>query len=179
MTFNENDYVIIPANVQAVYCVTSINVANTPRRVIIAPEGVDDTELYAPKEEMVPEYAMVNAENLTGVINLKPGFNCAINQTTSLTINAREGAGASLVEVQKEEIPVTEEEKSLLETGRYLSRGLKCTELVGSINDVKGPAIALIAGSGIQLDTESEPHTIIIKKVAESSLASCEIPGCN
>lgn len=182
MIFNENDYVVLPANVQAVYCVTKIGIANTPRRVVYPPAGITDTDHYAAPVAMREDYALINAKDLTGDIVLKPGFNCSMNTLgNTITINARPGAGASLLESQTEEIPVTEEEEELLASGKYLSRGFKCSELVATINGIEGPSITLNAGTGIAIDTESEPHTLIIKpdNSRSSSMEECPIPGCN
>lgn len=182
MIFNENDYVVLPANVQAVYCVTNIGVANTPRRVVYPPAGITDTEHYAEPVALREDYALINAEGLTGDIVLEAGFNCAMTTSgNTITINARPGAGASLLESQTGEIPVTAEEEELLASGKYLSRGFKCSELVASINGIEGPSVTLNAGNGIVIDTESEPHTLIIKpdNSKSSGMESCPIPGCN
>lgn len=183
MIFDENEYVVLPANVQAVYCVTEIGVANTPRRMVYPPEGVSNNQDYAEPIVLKSNYALINKEKLVGDLTLKPGFNCAINTSgNEITVHARQGAGGSLLENQAEEIPVTAEEEELLSQGKYLSRGMKCSQVVATINGVEGPVITLEGGGGIEFDTESEPHTIIIKKSGaetNSSLDSCPVPDCN
>ena len=183
MIFDENEYVVVPANVQAVYCVTEIGIANTPRRMIYPPEGVSNNEDYAEPIVLKENYALIHKKAMIGDLVLKPGFNCAINTNgKTITIHARQGAGGSLLENQSEEIPVTEEEEELIAQGKYLSRGLKCSQVVATVNGVEGPVITLEGGGGIDFDTESEPHTIIIKKnntETNSNLDSCPVPDCN
>lgn len=178
MIFQDTDYVLEPANVQTLRCVRSINIANFPRQVVLPPEGVTDTETYGTFVDFVENYAVINAEGITGDVPLIAGWNCDITtKKNDVTIHASAGAGRSVCEIQPGEVSVTHEESYFRQTGYGpLSRGLLCRDLLSSINGLYGPDIPLIVGSGITMTTA--PGVITLTLTESAGDKDCDMPEC-
>ncbi len=168
-TFNENEYVVEPANVQSLRYVRTINLANAPRLNVLAPPGVTDPNTYGETNTFVEGYAVENSSGIVGDVGLIAGFNCSIfSSGNEVTISAYPGAGMSAYEEQPAEIPVTEEENQLVRAGKYLSRGRKCNELIESINGLFGDNINISSGSNVKVSGEKGVLTFTIKSPDET-----------
>lgn len=171
--FNPTDYVIEPANIHTLEYVTSINLANTPRLHVRNPIGCGDDEI----EVFPSNYAVVNKEGIVGDVELVEGWNCSINtRDNGIKVDAVKGGGKSIYETQPGEVAVTSEECEVERCGAYLSGGEKCIDLIGSINGLRGPAIAISGGFGVSV-TPSE-NTLEIKLITTSGTDDCEVPEC-
>lgn len=182
MKFYRDDYRIEPANVHVLRCVQSINVANMPRLTVPPPEtdgNINKSGRYGTPVAFVKNYAMRTAEGIVGDVNIEAGFNCSVLlRKNKMQISARPGAGASIYEMPVPEVAVTEEERRQLAEDEYLSRGMKCYELVESVNGLKGPDISMTAGAGVEMT--ARPGSIVLSLVEPSSDggASCDVKGC-
>ena len=168
-TFNDNEYVIEPANVQSLRYVKTINLANAPRLNVLAPPGVTDPNTYGETNTFVEGYAVENASGIIGDVGLIAGFNCSIfSSNNEVSIAAYPGAGMSAYEDQPAEIPVTSEEQQLAREGKYLSRGRKCNELIESINGLFGDNITVSSGASVKINGGKGYLTFTIKSPDET-----------
>ncbi|MDO4568768.1 MAG: hypothetical protein Q4D38_00110 [Planctomycetia bacterium] len=172
MIFSDSDYVVEPANIQVIHCVNTVNIANMPRQIVPPPVGVTSDD-YGEVVDFVDSYAMINKEGLQGDIVLEAGYNCDIVFEDTVKVSAVPQEG-----YKPAEVPVTQEEEDLLAKGQYLSRGLKCHQVVSNINGIYTSAIPLVAGSGISIDSNSEANTVLISLAPISESKGCDLPEC-
>ena len=173
-TFNNDEYVIEPANVQSLIYVKTINLANAPRLNVLAPPGIHDPDTYGETNTFIEGYAVENATGMVGDVGLIAGFNCSVfSSENEITISAYPGGGMSAYEEQPAEIPVTDEEKALASAGKYLSRGRKCNELIESINGLFGDNITVSSGANVKVEGEKGSLTFTIKSADETG--DCDV----
>lgn len=175
-TFPDREFCIEPANVSHVYCVTSVNLANFPRPVVVPPEGVAATGLYRPQVACPPNYAATQTRGMTGDIRLKEGFNCAIRQSDgTFTIYGEVGAGACVLEEYAQEVPQDAEEERLLAEGKYLTGGPSCASILKYVNGISQPNIPIAVHGGLRAQVTPGRLTLTIQADPANLKDSCQI----
>lgn len=145
-----------PAQIQSLYggFLRAVNLANKDRTKVQPAEGCGS--LPGPLG-YIPETTCI-----AGDIRWKPGYNCAIRQSTvnnSITILGNIGGGAG---EPCEEIQLFEDEESP-DGGQLLTGGPACNELVKTINGIPGPVVRFLDGTGVRVQASDEdPHTIVV-----------------
>lgn len=176
ITFSPDDYVIEPANVQILKCVRTVNVANAPRQEVLPPPNGAAGD-YGITNKFVDNYAIIHATGMTGDIVLQEGYNCGLSTKHNIIqVSAATGAGTSIYGSQPDEIPVTPEEDVLASQGKYLSRGPRCRDLIGTVNGLYGPAITFNVGDGIVVETGEGFIKLHLTETANNK--ECNIPTC-
>jgi len=103
----------------------------------------------------------VVAECLTGEIAFKEGYNCEIRQdaaTNAITLNAYVGAGEGAVCEQ----PAVSSAEDAPDARTTLDGGLRCSEVLRSINGVGGRAFTIAGFEGVSVTPVSAEHKLII-----------------
>ena len=176
ITFSPDDYVIEPVNVQTLKCVRTINIANAPRQEVLPPPDGASGD-YGTTNTFAENYVIIHSTGMTGDIVLEEGYNCSLSTRHNIIqISAATGAGTSIYGSQPAEIAVTPEEEELESQGKYLSRGPRCRELVGTINGLYGPAISFNVGDGIVAETGAGFIKLHLTETANNK--ECNIPTC-
>jgi len=146
---------IEPSRTQSLYksFVRSINIANEPRTR--TPDNCSNSS------SSYSDSLIVNAQCLDGIIKFKEGHNITINQIDTqnkLTFTASPGAGLGVL---CEDLLLYPDEKTPAGS-KLLSGGPACNELITGINGLSGPAVQLLAGTGISIIDDPNTHTITI-----------------
>ena len=160
------DYVVEPARVQSLVraYVRSISVGNYERPRVPSCQEIANGDGNANEEKQI----IVNAECLKNNVKLKAGYNCAIQQDTtvnSLNVTAfRRDGGVSDPDAEicqyGSELPLFPAQEPP-EGSVFLNGGPACSDLITSINGVTGPNLAVSAAPGIQIVSAGE-HSIKI-----------------
>lgn len=171
-TFSYSDYVVEPANVHLIKCITSINIANYARTRCTPPDGCPVGTYYY-NDDITNRPCLINAQDIKSATELVPGFNCNIYaKDNTFTIEGLKGGGASLIESQCSEIPMNVEETELIAQGQSLDGCVMCDETIKSINGVTGTNINLQGGAGVSVIPGTHEITIALDKQQMST--GCE-----
>lgn len=162
------DYEVEPARIQSLVrgYVRSISVGNYERVKISACGGSGSSSSSSTAGGA--RGVVVNAQCLAGDIQIKPGFNCTIQQTgydNRITISARRDANITDDPDNERcqygsEIPLYAGETPPAGSV-FLSGGPACSDLITTINGLGGKNIKIAAGTGIQI-TQIGPHSVKI-----------------
>jgi hypothetical protein len=162
------DAVVEPALVQSLRdaAVTALATGNADRSRVTAAEG--DPE---PTWPYPTGHVFVNATCLTGEVVFVAGYNATVRQAArdnSVTIGASAGAGAG---EPCGEVPLFDGEVPPAGSG-LLSGGLRCNEVLRSVNGAGGPLLRLIAGPGVVVTPVPDEHRLVVT-VDMSGMATC------
>lgn len=161
---------IEPALVQSTVgsYVSSINVGNSERTRVTAAEGCTSVEWDYPDSD---DAVHISKMCIRGDVRIKAGYNAAISQVdfnNQIEVSAEVGAGEG---VPCQEVPLFDGEEppdgSTLYTG-----GLRCSEVLRSINGIGGQSISFISGNGVQI-TPSPDQNKILLDINMNGLAVC------
>lgn len=143
--------------------VVSVHLANDDRTRASAPEGCPP--LVWP---FAPGTVFVNGRCLDGLLVFKAGFNCTVRHDPasnallfSASVGAGEGEPCSPVPLYPGETPPPG--SSLLEGG------VRCNEVLRSINGVGGPSVRFQGGVGVTLTADPLNHRLIVDVNANTS----------
>lgn len=162
------DYTVEPARIQSLVrgYVRSISVGNYERVKITSCDASSSSS--SSSTATAERGIVVNAQCLSGDLQLKPGFNCTIQQTgydNRLTIAARKDANINDDPDNERcqygsELPLYDGETPP-ENSVFLSGGPACNELITTINGLGGKNLKITGGAGIQI-TQIGPHSVKI-----------------
>lgn len=146
--------------------VTGVSLANDDRTRTQAPDGCDDLVWPYPTGVI-----FVGARCLGGEVLLKPGYNAVIRQSdaeNTITLGASVGAGEGEACA---EVPLFEGEVPP-ENSTLLVGGMRCNEVLRSVNGKGGRLFSLLTGTGISITSVPEQNKLIVN-VDMSGLATC------
>lgn len=161
--------IIEPARIQnlARTFVRSINLANLDRVRSVPPAECPNPGDIDSNTGVVH----VSARCMTGAVQLREGYNCAIRQNdsdNSITISAAVGRGAGQ---PCDEVPLYPDEPTPYGS-TLLTGGLSCGEILKSINGVGGRIVRLNPGTGVRI-TPGEDEGQLIVAVDLHGMAVC------
>lgn len=196
ITYDENDWVVEPANVISISCVTSVNLANYAKSSCEEPMPVEER----------PVYTYARWQGFTGDLLLEEGYNTELSQRDNVIkveavnrmndyignidldyyIRAAKRNGVSVdskdlknrkgFQKSRDEIPITTAEAILINEGINPDGCESYNNLINSINGVAGPNINLKGGPGIDISVDPEDeHTLIIKLDTQHLKDGCEV----
>lgn len=146
--------------------VTRLALANGDRTRVSAPPGCDDVVFPYDTGRLY-----VNARCLSGEVNVKPGYNVIVRQNVgdgTLTLLASVGAGegqpCEQVTLFDGEVPPA--------GSTLLEGGLRCGEVLRSVNGTGGRQFELLAGRGVTVTAFPDEGRLVID-VNMSGLAIC------
>jgi hypothetical protein len=151
----------------------SVNLANE-ERTTATPCSVTAAPTLTDREIIVNELC------ITGPLEFKEGYNCAIAYSVfgnSLTFSAGVAAGAG---EPCEEVPLNTDDV-ILGDSKFLTNGPYCYELISTVNGVTGtggiPNILTLAGrDGVTVvPTPGMPHSLDVT-ISLSNFAVCDLP---
>lgn len=191
--YNENDWIVEPANVVSINCVTSINLANYARSSCSEPLSIEER----------PVYTDPRMQGISGNVLLKAGYNCDMSQRgnkikieavnrmndyiDSIKLDSISGIvkDASLANKLKtrgkfmksrDEVPITTAEAIKINNGDSLDDCSSYDDLINSINGIAGPYINIKGGVGIDISVDPEDeHTLRIRLDTQHLKDGCEI----
>ena len=195
-TYTEDEWVVEPANVIAISCVTSINLANYAK---------SSCENPLPIEER-PVYTQPNWQGIVGDILLFEGYNTELSQRYNVikleavnrmndyisnvdldyyvktakskgaTVNVNELKNRGKFQKSRNQIPITTAEAILINEGINPDGCESYDNLINSINGITGPNINIQGGPGIDISVDPEDeHTLIIKLDTQHLKDGCEV----
>lgn len=138
--------------------VGSLNVGNGDRTRVDAPAGCD--ELVWP-HDTGEDVIFVNGQCLRGDVRFKPGYNSVIRQesnTNTLIFGAVVGAGEGQ---PCEQVPLFDGEVPPAGSD-LLEGGLKCNQVIRSLNGSGGQYTSLLGGTGVRVTQLPEQNKIVI-----------------
>jgi hypothetical protein len=149
--------------------VVSLNVANADRTRAEAPSGCPEYRWSFPTGQYY-----VNAECLQGEVVFRSGYNVAISQNrTNNSLNFAALINAGLGEVCEELKLFPYETPPIGATNGLLGGDFRCNETLRTINGLAGPELNFIAGVGVTILPDSEPHVLLID-INFSGLSLCD-----
>ena len=157
---NAPDYVVEPARIQSLVraYVRSISVGNYERPKVPSCQEIADGGVAAGEKQII-----INAQCLKNNVKIKPGYNCAIQQDTtvnSLNVTAfRRDGGVENPDAEicqyGSELPLFSDQEPP-DGSVFLNGGPACSDLITSISGVIGPNLVIAADPGIQIVTAGE-----------------------
>jgi hypothetical protein len=167
-TFNQ-ERAVEPGRIQSLIktYLRSVSVGNYARTVIQPCDA--DPSLNIPFSERP---IIINADCITGPIQLKAGFNCEIFQDNDLNdIRIAPNRGANTTGPTGTEFCENGSEIKLYSAetppagSKLLSGGPACDEVITSINGLPGPDVKIVGGAGIQFVVGAAAHTLRLKRI--------------
>lgn len=148
--------VVEPARVRnlARTYVRGVNLANADRVRADDPAGCS---AFDPDE---PGRVYVNARCLGGDLQLVEGYNATVRQAADGTVTIGAGVGAGAGE-PCEEVPVRAGETSP-DSGRLLTGGPTCGEVLKSVNGVGGRIVRITPGPGVRVTPGAAPGQLLV-----------------
>ncbi len=138
--------------------VSSFNIANADRTRMTAADGCPPIDWPYPTG---PDVIHVNAQCLRGDVKIRPGYNATVRQqdfdnamVLSAGVGAGEGEPCREVELFPGEIPPS--------GSSLLSGGLRCDEVIRTLNGVGGRFMVVRAGLGVKIDSDPSTNTITV-----------------
>lgn len=167
IVFDDFAQTVEPSLLHSTTFVDSISLANYDRTRAYSDCVTNDLD-----PERLP---IVNTMCMVGNLKMKEGYNCAIRQddtNNTITISGAVGGGndgpsCSEVALHDDEI----QDPAL--SGRYLSGGPACDEIITSINGVTGQNIRLIPGNGVQIEQDPDNPNGLLVTVDLNRFTSC------
>lgn len=152
--------VIEPSLIQnmALTFVSSVNIANADRTRTTASAGCPTVEWPYPTGSDVIH---VNAQCLRGDVKIKPGYNATVRQDSSdnaMVISGAVGAGEG---EPCGEVPLFPGEIAP-DGSSLLSGGLRCDEVIRTLNGVGGRFLVVRAGLGVKIDSDPATNTLTV-----------------
>jgi len=160
--------VIEPALIYQLSYLNDINVANSDRTRVTAPDGCEEPVWPYDTGEII-----VFEKGIQGPIYWKPGFNCSIIQDASdnsLLISASVGAGEG--ELCEEAPLFSGEQPSIGSSNNLLSGGPLCNETLRSVNGLGGPVLKFFAGAGVSITGDPANNRVTVD-VSMIGLSTC------
>ncbi|NDD52798.1 hypothetical protein EBZ39_02790 [bacterium] len=150
ITFTKNQQQLEPGRIQnlAKSYLRSISVGNFRRTRV---PGCNETN-------NLDRVVMSNQRCLAGDLRLKAGYHCTITQTdfvNQITVGADATAGLQFTGelcAHGSELPLFRDEQ-LPADSKFFGGGPACNELISTINGLHGPAINIVGGPGVQINT--------------------------
>lgn len=164
---------IEPARIQSLQrsYARTITVINRGRTLTATPEGCGNDwpeDVYTAKQQPL-HFA---GEFTSGIIRLVEGYNCRIRQspaTNAFEINGDVGGGLG---EPCEELPLYDGEPALGGSS-YLSGGIKCSDIIKTINGVAGPYVRVLGGAGLTVTVDDENPNILHVRRSLEDLGDC------
>jgi hypothetical protein len=161
--------IVEPALVQnlALSQVTRFILANDDRTRVSAPAGCEET-VFPYQTDVTRVYA----ECVVGDVVFKPGYNCGMRVNAELgsltflaSVGAGEGEPCDQVRLFADETPPA--------GSNLLEGGLRCNEVLRSINGVGGRQFTIEAGPGVTISARPEDNVLVVA-ANMSGLAVCD-----
>ena len=138
--------------------VTTINIANADRTRVTSSDGCPETQWAYPTGEDVIH---VSAQNLVGNVKMRAGYNASVRQDgfdNAIVLGAAVGAGEG---EPCNEVPLFSGE--IAPTGStLLTGGLRCDQLIRTLNGVGGRFLVIRAGLGVKIESDPQNNKLRI-----------------